>query len=65
MNDRLLSLAQVREIVPLAPSTLYAQVAKGAFPKPRKLGTRSLWRESDIQAHIASLPEGEFRGDGN
>ena len=53
MTDRLLSIAQVREIVPLAPSTLYAQVAAGKFPKPRKIGKRSLWRLSDVQRYIA------------
>lgn len=51
--DRLLSIDELRTIVPLAPSTLYALVAKGAFPKPRKIGKRSLWRESDVQKYIA------------
>ena len=53
--DRLLTIHQVREFVPIAPSTLYALVAKGTFPKPRKMGKRSLWLESDIQAFIAQL----------
>ena len=33
LSDRLLSIDQVRKIVPLAPSTLYAQVAMGNFPE--------------------------------
>lgn len=54
--DRLLNIDQVREFIPVARSTIYDQVAKGALPKPIKLGKRSLWRESDIQAYIADLP---------
>lgn len=55
--DRLLSIEQVREFVPVARSTLYALIAKGEFPKPRKMGKRNFWLQSDIQSFIAELPE--------
>jgi len=50
VTDRLLDIKAVRDIVPLARSTIYDQVEKGKFPRPRKVGKRSLWRESDLQA---------------
>lgn len=53
MSDKLLNIDQVRGIVPLARSTIYEQVARGKFPCPRKVGKRSFWRESDLQAWIA------------
>lgn len=52
--DRLLTIKQVRELVPIAASTIYDAVAKGTFPKPLKVGKRSLWRDSDIQSFIAA-----------
>jgi prophage regulatory protein len=43
----------------LPRSSLYAQVKLGRFPKPVKLGARSVgWRVQDIEAWIATRPEG-------
>jgi prophage regulatory protein len=53
MTDKLLTLSAVREIIPLSRSTIYTQVGRGEFPEPKKVGKRSLWRSSDIQAWIA------------
>ena len=40
-----------------AKSTLYGMIAKGQFPKPRKLTSRAVgWLASDIDAWINSRP---------
>lgn len=43
----------------LPRSSLYAQVRRGDFPRPIKLGARSVgWRTEDIDAWIAARPGG-------
>ena len=43
----------------LSRSHLYALMKKGQFPRPVKLGTRSVgWRVEDVEAWIATRPEG-------
>lgn len=36
-------------IVPISRATLYRMAAVGTFPKPRKLGKRSVWSAEDIE----------------
>ncbi len=46
-------LPQVIEIVGLRRSTIYAKVATGEFPRPVRLGRRSVgWLASDVQDWI-------------
>lgn len=56
MNDaapeRLLPMRAVRDQVALHPATIYGMIKDGEFPKPIKMGRRSLWIESEIQAWI-------------
>lgn len=55
--DRLLRRSEVEQLVGLKRSTLYAEMAAGRFPLQVRLGVRSVaWRESEIQAWIASRP---------
>jgi prophage regulatory protein len=42
----------VRGRVGLHPSTIYAEIKAGRFPKPVKLGRSSRWVESEIDAFI-------------
>lgn len=43
-----------------AKSTLYQMIAKGEFPKPRKLSSRSVgWISSEVDAWINSRPTNE------
>lgn len=43
----------------LPRSTLYAQVKRGDFPRPIKLGVRAVgWRVEDVEAWIAARPQG-------
>ncbi len=44
---------QVRKLIPVAHSTLWAWVRSGKFPAPLKLSDRiTVWRNSDVQAFI-------------
>lgn len=36
-------------MVPISRATLYRMAAAGTFPKPRKLGKRSVWSAEDIE----------------
>lgn len=35
-------------VIPVSKATLYRMIAAGKFPKPRKLGHRSIWVEEDV-----------------
>jgi prophage regulatory protein len=55
--DPLLSLPEVLSIVGVAPSTWWAGVASGKFPRPVKCGRRSFWPQSDIANFIEHLKQ--------
>jgi len=47
---RFLSVQQVKEIVSLSVSTIWARVKQGTFPKPHKLGDKiTRWTSTDVQ----------------
>lgn len=53
--DPMLKLPRVMELCALAKSTVYAYMAAGAFPRPRKVGARAVaWRQSDVAIWLAS-----------
>jgi len=60
---KLLRLRDVLARFPLKKSTWYKGVAAGIYPKPRKLGRASAWREEDIDRLIDEAPVAEPRGD--
>ena len=52
-NTSFLRERQVRQLIPVAHSTLWAWVRTGRFPAPVKLSDRiTVWRSSDVQAFI-------------
>ena len=53
MSETLLPLKDVRARVGIGTAAIYDRMAKGTFPKPCKVGTRSLWVESEIEAWVA------------
>jgi predicted DNA-binding transcriptional regulator AlpA len=53
--DRLLKDVDVAEMLAIGKSTVWAHVAKGLIPAPRKLGGSTLWRQSEIQELIRNL----------
>ena len=60
--SRLLRKPEVLSRCGIACSTLYAFMAEGRFPKPRKIGPRSVaWLEKDVTDWIASRPVAELR----
>ncbi len=56
MSNRILRLKEVQRMTGLSRSTIYAEIAKGNFPKQVKLtGARSAgWQESAITRWIES-----------
>jgi prophage regulatory protein len=55
MSERILRRREVEARTGLSRSTLYAQMAEGAFPKPVRLGKRAVgWTESAIAEWFAS-----------
>ena len=56
-HERLLRLPEVAERVGLRRTAIYERVATGRFPVPLHVTSRAVrWRESDIDAWIASRP---------
>jgi prophage regulatory protein len=52
--NRFLRLSEVRSAVGLSRSCIYSQISQGRFPRPVRLGSRSVgWAESDIAGWIA------------
>lgn len=53
-NPRLLKRKEVETKTSMAASTIYAEIAKGKFPKPVQLSPRRVaWLESEIDKWIA------------
>ena len=65
MNQRLLlSIQDVAESLHVARSTIYKLIEAGEFPKPIKLGKKSIrWRPSAVEAYIAKLEREQFGKD--
>jgi prophage regulatory protein len=57
MADKILRCQAVIELTGLSRSTLYEKMARGEFPKPKKLGRRAVgWLRSDIAEWFNGLP---------
>jgi len=55
MPNRLLSLKQVMERIPLSKTEIYRRIRDGRFPKPVRIGTnRIAFSEEEIENWIAS-----------
>ena len=48
IRDLLRPASDGGRLVPIGKASLYRMVAAGTFPKPRKLGKRSVWSDEDI-----------------
>lgn len=66
MSESLLRLDEVKRRSGYSTSGLYAAMARGDFPRPRKRGHVSLWVESEvaeaIARDIAELPVAQLGG---
>lgn len=62
--ERLLRIDEVSRITSQSRSTIYQMISKGTFPRPVRLGSRSIrWPESQIREWIENLPRAEYRAD--
>lgn len=58
-NDRILRIRAVKHRVGFSVATIYRRMKRGEFPASVPLGGNIVgWRESDINAYIASLGQG-------
>ncbi|MBA3890641.1 MAG: AlpA family phage regulatory protein [Gemmatimonadaceae bacterium] len=56
-TDRLLSLKDVCERVALSRASVWRMYTEDEFPKPARIGARSLWSEREVSAWIAERLE--------
>lgn len=49
-------IEQVLSFLCIKRTTLYDWMAKGVFPRPRKLGRRSVWLAEEVREWLRSQP---------
>ncbi len=55
MDNRILRLPEVKSVTGLSRSSIYLSISKNEFPKPIRLGIRSVgWSEREIQKWLSS-----------
>jgi len=54
MTKRFIKLDQVKQMTSLSRAAIYKRIAHGTFPTQVKLGTTSVWLESEVEAWIQS-----------
>ncbi|KRA42959.1 hypothetical protein ASD72_12925 [Pseudoxanthomonas sp. Root630] len=54
MATALLPIRAVKARVGLSTATVYRLMQRGTFPRPRKVGQKSLWRSDEVEAWILS-----------
>lgn len=56
----LLTCKEVTALVRVARSTIYAMVANGTFPAPKKIGPKSVrWVAAEVNQWLADAPRAE------
>ena len=51
-DDRLATINEVCSILCRSRASIYRDIKRGAFPKPKKLNGSSRWRLSDIKSVV-------------
>lgn len=60
IKDKYLRQRKVSSITGLPKSTLYYYIKKGTFPKPKRIGARSVgWKEGDIAEWMDSKEDAD------
>jgi prophage regulatory protein len=54
---KLIDMPAVLARVPLCRASVYGMIARGAFPKPIKIGRRSAWLEGEIDQWVDGLAD--------
>jgi prophage regulatory protein len=52
---RLLNVEQVAELLGVDKRTIFREVARGHFPRPRKIGRTTRFPLSEVEAYVAKL----------
>ena len=55
---KLLTLAEVLELLGIGKTKLYGDIQKGLFPPPIKIGVSSRWLASEIQELVLAYTKG-------
>jgi prophage regulatory protein len=63
MSDRFLRRREVEQLTGYGKSSIYAKMAAGEFPRPRRVDGRAAvrWEEREILAWKAKQPRAESR----
>ena len=60
--SRLLTKKQLRDLIPLAYSSIWELMRRGEFPKALRIGRqRVAWREEEVREWIDSRPRQELK----
>lgn len=59
IDERYLTLKEVRARYGISHGTVYGRIKAGEFPAPLKFGKSSRWRLSELAAWERSLPRGD------
>ena len=54
----LLPLKEVKQKVGISTATIYRMIARNEFPRPRKIGAKSLWFQPEVEAFIIAIATG-------
>jgi len=63
LDARLLSKREVLAIVGVSYPTLWSMMRANTFPRSRKVGSKSMWVSTEIEAWMATLPRCRLKGD--
>lgn len=55
MTIELITIKGFRELAKIGPTSIYAGIKSGIFPKPIKVGRASRWLRSEVEASISEL----------
>lgn len=63
--NKFLKRKEVLAIIGRSSSSMYRDIASGAFPRPRRLGARSVaWREDEVLEWIETRPKAGLAEEG-
>lgn len=51
-GDRLISIKEAKQLLSLSPRTIYRLIAAGKFPRPRKIGRKTLFLLSEVDGFM-------------
>jgi predicted DNA-binding transcriptional regulator AlpA len=62
-GNRLLSRAEVIELIGVSGVTLWSWQRQGRFPRSRDLNGKAVWLASEVERFLANLPTTKLKGD--